>query len=216
MGVGEADEVGVGDGDPSGEALGLGEGDDVADTTGAARTQAAANPIIPSAGRRCLAVSITIDNGRRFPRLLGLVEQKPRKIPTMPIDAQGRTVSDDGRYWLSGSQWLPVEAPAFVHTSSAPTYDVRIISTNGLAIASAITGGLAWFVCPFVGAIAAVVMGFMAKSEIRRTHEAGWGWASAGQILGFAHLVVYGFIALFFFVVFGGLSVLGAIGSGGH
>jgi hypothetical protein len=134
----------------------------------------------------------------------------------MPIDAEGRTVSDDGRYWLSGSEWLPIEPPAFVHTSSAPTFDVRVISTNGLAIASAITGGLAWVVCPFVGAIAAVVMGFMAKSEIRRTHEAGWGWATAGQILGFAHLAVYGFILLLFFSVCGGFEMLSAIGSGHH
>ena len=129
----------------------------------------------------------------------------------MPTDSQGRTVSDDGRYYWSGSEWLPVDA--LVQARQAEVVQVvRVVPTNGMAIASAVVGGLSWFICPILGAIGAVVMGYVAKSEIRRTQEAGWGWATAGQVLGFAHLALYGLVLLLFFSVCGGLAALGAVG----
>jgi hypothetical protein len=85
--------------------------------------------------------------------------------------------------------------------------------TNRLALGSAIVGALSWFVCPIVGAVAAVVMGHTAKGEIRRTHEAGWGLATAGQVLGYAHLLVYGLVLLIFLSVCGGLAAIGSLGS---
>jgi len=123
-------------------------------------------------------------------------------------------VSDDGRFWWTGSQWLPIDSLA---TSSAPdamVYNAPVVQTNGLAIASAIVGGVSWFICPIIGAISAVVMGHMAKGEIRRTHEAGWGWATVGQVLGYAHLAVYGLVLVLFFSVCGGLAALGTFGGG--
>jgi uncharacterized protein DUF4190 len=60
------------------------------------------------------------------------------------------------------------------------------------------------------------VMGYMAKSEIRRTQEGGWGWATAGQVLGFAHLAVYGLILVVFFSVCGGIAALSTLGGGTH
>lgn len=138
-----------------------------------------------------------------------------RTIPPVPTDDQGRTVSDDGRYWWSGSEWLPIDALAPAQPVGVVSYVVRTVPTNGLAIASAIVGGLSWFMCPFFGAIGAVVMGHMAKGEIRRTQEAGWGWATAGQVLGYVHLAVYGLGLLLFFSVCGGLAALGTIG-GSH
>ena len=56
-------------------------------------------------------------------------------------------------------------------------------------------------------------MGHMAKGEIRRTQEGGEGWATAGQVLGYAHLAVYGLILLVFFSVCGGLAALGTLGN---
>ena len=129
----------------------------------------------------------------------------------MPTDSQGRTVSDDGRYYWSGSEWLPVDALAQARQAEVVQV-VRVVPTNGMAIASAVVGGLSWFICPILGAIGAVVMGYVAKSEIRRTQEAGWGWATAGQVLGFAHLALYGLVLLLFFSVCGGLAALGAVG----
>ena len=131
----------------------------------------------------------------------------------MPFDAQGRTVSDDGRYWWNGTEWLPIDALAQAQSQAVATYAVRVVPTNGLAIASAIVGGLSWFMCPFIGAIGAVVMGHMAKGEIRRTQEGGEGWATAGQVLGYAHLAVYGLFLLVFFSVCGGLAALGTLGN---
>ena len=95
------------------------------------------------------------------------------------------------------------------------TQFVRAVPTNGMAIASAIVGVVSWFICPIVGAIAAVVMGYVAKSEIRRTQEAGWGWATAGQVLGFAHLAIYLLLLVLLFSVCGGLAALGTLGSAG-
>ena len=122
-------------------------------------------------------------------------------------------MSDDGRYWWSGSEWLPVDALAPSQPPGAVAQVVRVVPTNSMAIASAVVGALSWFICPILGAIGAVVMGYVAKGEIRRTHEAGWNWATAGQVLGFAHLAVYGLFLLIFFSVCGGLAALSTVGN---
>lgn len=129
----------------------------------------------------------------------------------MPTDSQGRTVSDDGRYYWSGSEWVPVDPLATAPAPGAVAQFIRTVPTNSMAIASAVVGGLSWFVCPILGAIGAVVMGYVAKGEIRRTHEAGWNWATAGQVLGFAHLALYGLFLVIFFSVCGGLAALTAV-----
>lgn len=123
-------------------------------------------------------------------------------------------MSDDGRFWWSGSQWLPIDSLAPAQPPDPMVYNAPVVQTNGLAIASTIVGAVSWFICPFIGAISAVVMGHMAKGEIRRTHEAGWGWATAGQVLGYAHLAVYGLFLVLFFSVCGGLAALGTFGGG--
>jgi Domain of unknown function (DUF4190) len=133
----------------------------------------------------------------------------------VPIDSQGRTVSDDGRWWWSGTQWLPVDSLATAQPQAVAVSSLQVAPTNSLAIASAIVGALSWFLCPFIGAIAAVVMGYMAKGEIRRTHESGWGWATAGQVLGYAHLAVYALVLVILFSVCGGLAALGTLGGAG-
>src|SRR5437762_2814400 len=56
-----------------------------------------------------------------------------RRTPSMPFDAQGRTVSDDGRYWWNGTQWLPIDALAQAQSQGVATYAVRVVPTNGLA-----------------------------------------------------------------------------------
>jgi hypothetical protein len=133
----------------------------------------------------------------------------------VPTDAQGRTISDDGRHYWSGTEWLPVAPLVTPQAPGAVVQVVRVVPTNGMAIASSVVGVLSWFICPFVGAIAAVVMGYAAKSEIRRTQEAGWGWATAGQVLGYAHLALYGLLLVLLFSVCGGLAALGTLGSAG-
>lgn len=75
-------------------------------------------------------------------------------------------------------------------------------TTSGLAIASLILG-IAGFVFPFVlPSIAAIILGFMARSRIRQSGQGGRGIALAGIILGFvAILFAIGFIILFGFLI---------------
>lgn len=70
--------------------------------------------------------------------------------------------------------------------------------TNGKAIAALVCGIGGFFVFP--ASIAAVVLGHVARREIRQTGEAGRGMATAGLILGYIGavlgiLLILGFIA---------------------
>ena len=73
---------------------------------------------------------------------------------------------------------------------------------NSLAVASIVLGFTSYFVLPVVGAIAAVVTGHMAKKEIRANpyKYSGEGFATAGLILGYAHLAL-AFISLVFIII---------------
>ena len=68
--------------------------------------------------------------------------------------------------------------------------------SNGTAVASLVIGILSWFLCPIVGGVLAVVLGHVARGQIRRTGEAGGGLALAGLILGYAHLAVFGLVLI--------------------
>ena len=57
-------------------------------------------------------------------------------------------------------------------------------STNGFAIVSLITALVG------LGGVLAVIFGHIARSQIRRTGERGWGMATAGLIIGYIGIVV--------------------------
>ena len=61
-------------------------------------------------------------------------------------------------------------------------------TTSGTATASLVCGILSWTVLPVIGAIMAVVLGHMARNEIRASSGAlgGDGMATAGLVLGYA------------------------------
>ena len=63
-------------------------------------------------------------------------------------------------------------------------------TTSTLAIVSLISGIVSWFLIPFIAAIAAVITGHMAKSEIRKSNGVltGNGLATAGLVLGYVQL----------------------------
>ena len=95
-----------------------------------------------------------------------------------------------------------------------PQYPVQYMMprrTNGLAVASLACGvGQVFFW--FLAAIPAVVLGHMARSQIRRTGEDGAGLALAGLVLGWIGIVltvvfVVGIVAL--------VAVAGPSGGGG-
>jgi hypothetical protein len=62
--------------------------------------------------------------------------------------------------------------------------------TSTLAIVSLIAGIVSWFLIPVIAAIAAVITGHMAKSEIRKSNGTlgGNGLATAGLVLGYVQL----------------------------
>jgi hypothetical protein len=76
------------------------------------------------------------------------------------------------------------------------------LPVNSLAIASMVLGFSSYFVLPIVGAIAAVVTGHMAKQEIKANpyRYSGEGFATAGLIMGYAHLALT-LIFLIFIVI---------------
>ena len=66
-------------------------------------------------------------------------------------------------------------------------------STNGFAIASLITAIVG------LGGVLAVIFGHIARSQIRRTGERGWGMATAGLIIGYIGIVVGVAVAIVYF-----------------
>jgi len=147
---------------------------------------------------------------------------------SLEVPRQGGAVSPDGKWWWDGAKWLPmpasggmptlgqqaVGAPVYQTPYAAPTVFVYGPKTNSSAVASLVFGILSWFLCPLVGGILAIIFGYVARGQIRRTGESGGGLAIAGLILGYFHTVAFVLVAAFWLIVFGGLVVMmGAIGS---
>jgi hypothetical protein len=85
-----------------------------------------------------------------------------------------------------------------------PSYYAPPNST--MAVVSLISGILGWFVLPLIASLVAVVTGHMAKKEIRDSggRVGGDGLATAGLIMGYSSLVIWGLgacCAVIFFVL---------------
>lgn len=83
---------------------------------------------------------------------------------------------------------LPARNPG-VPQSAYPQVPGAPRPTNGLAVASLVCG-IAQVVAWGVGPIAAIILGHMARHQIRRTGETGNGMALTGLVLGYAGLIV--------------------------
>lgn len=62
--------------------------------------------------------------------------------------------------------------------------------TNGMAIASLVMGILSFTFLPLIGNILAIIFGFVAKDQIKKTHEDGDGLALAGILIGAIPLII--------------------------
>ncbi|HKV88580.1 MAG TPA: DUF4190 domain-containing protein [Candidatus Dormibacteraeota bacterium] len=134
----------------------------------------------------------------------------------------GAQVSGDGKWWWDGTRWVampqeqmvsqPPGPPAQAVPPGAPmqTYAAGP-RTNSMAVASLVAGIAAWVICPLLGAILAIIFGFIARGQIKTTGEAGSGLALAGLILGFAHLALSALALIVAIVVFGGLAAMLAV-----
>jgi small-conductance mechanosensitive channel len=76
------------------------------------------------------------------------------------------------------------------------------VGTNGFAIASLVLG-IVWIY--WIGSILALVFGYVAKNQIRRTGEGGSGLATAGIVLGWVGVGV---------LVIAIIAILAAAGGG--
>jgi hypothetical protein len=101
----------------------------------------------------------------------------------------------------------PSELPSPSNAASA----TQGAKNNGLAVVSLVTG-LASFlghIIPIAGgltlSVVAIVTGHMARSEIKKTGEPGMALATAGLVIGYAHLAM---IALFVIAFFGFIVAL--------
>ena len=91
--------------------------------------------------------------------------------------------------------------------------------TSNLATISLVFGILCWFILPFVGAVAAIVCGHLARAEIRRSEGAleGDGLAVAGLVLGYVHIALLVLIVVVAALFFGGiLALLAGLGVSGY
>lgn len=84
-----------------------------------------------------------------------------------------------------------------------------------MAIISLIAGILGWTLLPFIGSVAAIITGHMARGEIKRGNGQieGDGLAIGGLVLGYAvvALTVLSIVAVILF--FGGLAAFLAVAS---
>ena len=83
--------------------------------------------------------------------------------------------------------------------------------TSAMAIVSLVSGIIGWTILPGLGSIVAIIMGHIAKGEIRRGmgQITGDGLATFGLLLGYAQII----LALCSLCIFGILMVTG-IGAG--
>ena len=84
---------------------------------------------------------------------------------------------------------LPVVAASVATPAAKVTAVARVAKTNGLASAS-LACGLAQFAFGPLATIPAIVCGYMARSQIKRTGERGAGLALAGLILGWGAVIL--------------------------
>ena len=85
--------------------------------------------------------------------------------------------------------------------------NANIRQTSSLAVISLVAGILGWTLLPFLGSIAAVICGHLARSEIRRAPDRleGDGLAVAGLVLGYLSIALGVLAVLAIFLFFGGL-----------
>lgn len=98
----------------------------------------------------------------------------------------------------AGQPYAPAPGQQYVAVPMGPR-------TNVLAILSLVFSCLgAIFILPFIGSVAGVVMGHLARKQIPTTGEQGDGLAKAGLIVGYVGfgLLVLGLLAYFGFIFF--------------
>lgn len=79
----------------------------------------------------------------------------------------------------------------------------RVASTNTSAVLSLVAGVLGWTLMPLVATPVAIVLGHIARGQIRKTGEGGDGLALAGLIMGYLQVMAV-LVAVFLILLLGG------------
>lgn len=77
--------------------------------------------------------------------------------------------------------------------------------TNILAVGALVSGIAAWFAAPLAAGIVAVVLGHLARGQIKRSGEDGDGLAVGGLVLGYTNILVSVLAVAAFFALFAGM-----------
>lgn len=83
--------------------------------------------------------------------------------------------------------------PSYTPIAAAqPAFPPATLPTSSSATVSLIFGILSWVILPVIGAIVAIIAGHMARREIQASNGqlGGSGLATAGLVLGYAHIAV--------------------------
>lgn len=117
----------------------------------------------------------------------------------------GRELSEQAAFCPNcGQPRVRAGAPQAVATS-----DAAARQTEPLAVASLVSGILGLSLLPGLASVLALVLGFVARANIRKQpHLQGGGMATAGIILGVVGIAVVVFLIVLFLVFINALSTL--------
>jgi len=119
---------------------------------------------------------------------------------------------------MAGQQSAPAPTSTVPPAPIGPTYTAAAgTRTNTLAIVSLVAGIASFFghIIPGLGgftiALIAVITGYLARKQIRETGEKGMGIATAGMVIGAAHmvLIVLLVVGLLFLALVLGVTLIG-------
>ena len=136
-------------------------------------------------------------------------------MSTTPSDLSGPPPASGSPTQITGQQVAPTTTVP--HSPGGALYSPATSRTNTLAIVSLAAGIGSFFahILPGVGgftvALIAVITGYMARRQIKETGEQGMGIATAGMIIGIAHLllIVLVVIVILFLIFVMGIALLG-------
>ena len=109
------------------------------------------------------------------------------------------------------SNQVPAQTPNATPSAPMPVF-ASPLPTSGLAVASLVVSIVSWFMLPFIGAFIALVLGYSARQQTRAVPPtaSGDGMATAGIVLSWVHLGLFGCLCLAFLALFA-LGMLGPI-----
>lgn len=107
--------------------------------------------------------------------------------------------------WSAPGDWnAPAVAPAFGESMPPPPPNAAFTAappTNGLAIASMVLG-IVWIY--WIGSLLALIFGYVALNQIKRTGDQGRGMAIAGIVLGWVAFAGLALIIVLAIAIAGG------------